>query len=308
MAAPRSAWSTASCARTSRPAPRRDRRRGRLHRSRPVRALERTGPADRRIARPGGGVLTRQPRGRPLHPPHLPPRACGTHESRRAMTDERATIGVPRERAPGERRVALVPDTVQRLVSSGLRLIVEPGAGAGARISDSAFAAAGAELGDEAWSADVVVKFSPPTLDEGGPSAARIGADRTAATRDVTRARGGVERAGRQRVRARVGAAHQPCAVDGRPQLAGDRRGLSRGAAGGRAPHALRTDADDGRGNRAPGARARDGRGRRRAPGACGRTAPRSSHDRLRRPPGCRRRGPIGRRQMARDRRRRGDR
>ena len=45
-------------------------------------------------------------------------------------------------------------------------MIVEPGAGAGARISDSAFAAAGAELGDEAWSADVVVKFSPPTLDE----------------------------------------------------------------------------------------------------------------------------------------------
>ena len=82
------------------------------------------------------------------------------------MTDERVTIGVPRERAPGERRVALVPDTVHRLVSSGLRVIVEPGAGAGARISDSAFAAAGAELGDEAWSADVVVKFSPPTLEE----------------------------------------------------------------------------------------------------------------------------------------------
>jgi NAD(P) transhydrogenase subunit alpha len=71
-------------------------------------------------------------------------------------------VGVARETADGERRVALVPKIVATLVEQGVEVIVEPGAGVGALISDEAYAAAGASLGD-AWSADAVVKVAPPT-------------------------------------------------------------------------------------------------------------------------------------------------
>ena len=46
------------------------------------------------------------------------------------------TVGVPRETAEGERRVALVPQVVGRLRSRGLTVVVEPGAGLGALIPD----------------------------------------------------------------------------------------------------------------------------------------------------------------------------
>jgi NAD(P) transhydrogenase subunit alpha len=86
-------------------------------------------------------------------------------------------IGVPKERAPGERRVALVPDTVRRLGAQGLDVVVEPGAGAAALIPDALYTAAGARVGDP-WQCDVVVKVAPPTPDEIGrlrPGAALIG-------------------------------------------------------------------------------------------------------------------------------------
>jgi NAD(P) transhydrogenase subunit alpha len=56
---------------------------------------------------------------------------------------DRTTIGVPKESAPGERRVALVPDIVRRL-ADGVEVVVEPGAGAGALIRDEQYEAAGA--------------------------------------------------------------------------------------------------------------------------------------------------------------------
>ena len=71
-------------------------------------------------------------------------------------------IGVPKETVPGERRVALVPDVVRRLTGQGHEVVVEPGAGAQARIPDEAFADAGATLGAGAWEADVVAKVAPP--------------------------------------------------------------------------------------------------------------------------------------------------
>ncbi len=73
-----------------------------------------------------------------------------------------ATVGVPRETAPGERRVALVPQVVGRLRSRGVTVVVEPGAGVGALIPDEQYADAGALLGDP-WSADAVLTVSPPT-------------------------------------------------------------------------------------------------------------------------------------------------
>jgi H+-translocating NAD(P) transhydrogenase subunit alpha len=57
-------------------------------------------------------------------------------------------VAVPRETAPGERRVALVPETVSKLLESGFDVRVERGAGAAAGFPDDAYAAAGAELVD----------------------------------------------------------------------------------------------------------------------------------------------------------------
>ncbi len=73
-------------------------------------------------------------------------------------------VGVPKEVVPGERRVALVPETIGRL-GDGVSVIVEAGAGAAAGFSDSAYTDAGASVGDP-WSADVVVKVASPTADE----------------------------------------------------------------------------------------------------------------------------------------------
>jgi glycosyltransferase involved in cell wall biosynthesis len=56
------------------------------------------------------------------------------------------TVAVPKERAPGERRVALVPEVVARLVKGGARVRVERGAGEGAYHPDEAYQEAGAEV------------------------------------------------------------------------------------------------------------------------------------------------------------------
>ena len=78
-------------------------------------------------------------------------------------------IGVPKEIAPGERRVALVPETVRKLTGKGLEVLVQRGAGAGALIPDSQFEQGGASLIDAVgaiYRADVVVKVIAPNADE----------------------------------------------------------------------------------------------------------------------------------------------
>ncbi|WP_197320453.1 NAD(P) transhydrogenase subunit alpha [Saccharomonospora sp. NB11] len=79
-----------------------------------------------------------------------------------ADTPTPVRVGIPAETAPGERRVALVPTHVEQLVRRGLRVVCEPGAGAGAWYGDDDYRAAGAELGDP-WSADVVLTVTPPS-------------------------------------------------------------------------------------------------------------------------------------------------
>ena len=74
-------------------------------------------------------------------------------------------VGVPKERADGERRVGLVPDVIRKLVARDLEVVVESGAGEGAMLPDAAFTDAGATIGDP-WGADVVVKVSPPSAEE----------------------------------------------------------------------------------------------------------------------------------------------
>jgi NAD(P) transhydrogenase subunit alpha len=80
------------------------------------------------------------------------------------------SIGIPKEVFPGEKRVATVPDVVQKLVKLGFSVAVESGAGAAASIDDDAYRAAGASVVPDAaslWSgADIVFKVRAPTRDE----------------------------------------------------------------------------------------------------------------------------------------------
>ena len=76
-------------------------------------------------------------------------------------------VGVPKETAEGERRVALVPEIVAKLVASGIDVVVEPGAGEAASFADGAFKEAGATLGDP-WQAELVAKVRKPSADEVG--------------------------------------------------------------------------------------------------------------------------------------------
>lgn len=79
-------------------------------------------------------------------------------------------IVVPRETAPGERRVALVPDSVKRLVKQGFAIEVEPGAGSEAGFIDQAYLDAGATLARDAHAAlgaaDLVLTVNAPSADQ----------------------------------------------------------------------------------------------------------------------------------------------
>jgi H+-translocating NAD(P) transhydrogenase subunit alpha len=72
-------------------------------------------------------------------------------------------VGVPREHAAGERRVALTPDAVGRLAQRDLTVLVEPGAGASASLLDDDYREAGAEIAaganDLNARADIVVRI-----------------------------------------------------------------------------------------------------------------------------------------------------
>ena len=75
-------------------------------------------------------------------------------------------VGVPRETAPGERRVALVPETVKRLTGGGFEVVVERGAGERAAFLDSAYDEAGATLVEDPYAGEAVAKVQPPSAEE----------------------------------------------------------------------------------------------------------------------------------------------
>ena len=81
----------------------------------------------------------------------------------------RMIASVPKETAPDEQRVALVPELVPRLTKAGLEVIVQSGAGESAGFFDAAYEGKGARLEAEVFDkADVVLKVQPPTIDEIG--------------------------------------------------------------------------------------------------------------------------------------------
>ncbi|HSP38544.1 MAG TPA: Re/Si-specific NAD(P)(+) transhydrogenase subunit alpha [Frankiaceae bacterium] len=74
-------------------------------------------------------------------------------------------IGVVRESAPGETRVAATPSTVEQLVKLGYDVVIEPNAGAKASFADEQYVASGAKVGD-ALGGDIVLAVNAPTSSE----------------------------------------------------------------------------------------------------------------------------------------------
>jgi NAD(P) transhydrogenase subunit alpha len=78
-------------------------------------------------------------------------------------------VSVPKETAERERRVALIPDVVQRLGQQEVEVVLEPGAGKAAHHPDSEYEDAGAQVSEGAGlSGDVVAKVAPPSAEEIG--------------------------------------------------------------------------------------------------------------------------------------------
>jgi len=80
-------------------------------------------------------------------------------------------VGIPKETARGEARVAIAPDVVKRLARKDVEFVVEAGAGDAASITDEALREAGATIATDAsevWGADVVAKVRAPTPEEIG--------------------------------------------------------------------------------------------------------------------------------------------
>lgn len=79
--------------------------------------------------------------------------------------NEGVILGISREKVPGERRVAAVPDTVKKLIKKNLQVVVESQAGLASGFDDEAYRLAGAQLGDPNQ-ADILFRVRPPTIDE----------------------------------------------------------------------------------------------------------------------------------------------
>ncbi len=75
-------------------------------------------------------------------------------------------VGVPKETAAGERRVALVPEVIKKMAAKGFEFVVESGAGSDAMLADEKYEDAGATISDDVWSAEVVAKVAAPSAEE----------------------------------------------------------------------------------------------------------------------------------------------
>ena len=152
------------------------------------------------------------------------------------------TIGVPREIHEGEMRVATTPDVVAQLLKLGFSVAVESGAGAAASFDDEAFRKAGATVVADTralWSAsDIILKVRPPArhpvlnvdevdlLREGQTLISFLWPAQRPELARATLAQGRDDARDGQR------AAHLARAEDGRAELDGQHRRLSRGRRG----------------------------------------------------------------------------
>src|SRR5436309_7659129 len=125
------------------------------------------------IGAPSGPARGRRDRARRPRPARASLRRARARRAAAAVRDgircrPQMQIGVPKETAAGEHRVALVPEVVGKLKGKGTEIVVQSGAGSEALLPDDAYEQAGARTTDDAaevWRSDVVLKIAPP--DEG---------------------------------------------------------------------------------------------------------------------------------------------
>ncbi len=80
-------------------------------------------------------------------------------------------IGIPKETLLEEKRICLTPDAVSALVANGHSILLETGAGLGAKFSDSDYSEAGAQISYDrkaVFGCNIILKVEPPTLEEIG--------------------------------------------------------------------------------------------------------------------------------------------
>ncbi len=78
-------------------------------------------------------------------------------------------IGIPKETSFQEKRVCLTPDAVSALINNGHRVLLESGAGKGAKFSDRDYSEAGAEITKDTakvFACPMILKVEPPSIDE----------------------------------------------------------------------------------------------------------------------------------------------
>ena len=157
-------------------------------------------------------------------------------------------LAVPKECRPGERRVAVTPENVARLIKMGFAVAVEHDAGAAASFGDDDYVAAGAEIVADTraiWqTGDILLKVQPPAMHPAlGVHEADLIRERgtlisflyPGKNKDIVDSAGGAQGHGD---RGRSDSAHHARAEDGRAVVDGEHRRLSRG---GRSGEFLRT-------------------------------------------------------------------
>ena len=89
-------------------------------------------------------------------------------ESVTGVPYDQLTVGVPKEIHVGEKRVALSPEATKQFTKQGFKVVVEAGAGEGAKFLDADYIAAGAEVksAKEALSSDIVLKVRSGPIPE----------------------------------------------------------------------------------------------------------------------------------------------
>ena len=165
-------------------------------------------------------------------------------------------IAVPKETAPGERRVALVPESCKKLMQAGYEIAIESGAGVAAGFPDAAYRELGVALEPDPAALLGVRRpgaegrrrrRSTPaaTRSRGcGPAPIYLGSLMPLRHLDAVRALAAAED---HRLRHRRHPAHDPRAVDGHAVVDGQHRRLQRRAARRRRAQSLLPDAHDGR-------------------------------------------------------------
>jgi len=101
-----------------------------------------------------------------LKPSLFQPNLCRMFSTGFGKPCSETSIGVPTETFKDEKRVALSPEGVKRLVKDGFTINVQRGAGTAAGFLDKAYEAEGAKIVENAFKSDIVFKVRPPSMEE----------------------------------------------------------------------------------------------------------------------------------------------